>query len=50
MGHPDYPSTPAVTWAGEDLLAGPTPLGMSPDKRARLGLFLAFQYPSAIRA
>ena len=27
---------------------GPTPLGMPPDKRARLGLFLAFQYPSAI--
>jgi Fe-S cluster assembly ATP-binding protein len=49
MGHPDYHvDTGTITWAGEDLLAGPTPLGMSPDKRARLGLFLAFQYPSAI--
>jgi Fe-S cluster assembly ATP-binding protein len=49
MGHPDYHvDAGTVTWAGEDLLAGPTPLGMSPDKRARLGLFLAFQYPSAI--
>jgi Fe-S cluster assembly ATP-binding protein len=49
MGHPDYiVDAGTITWAGEDLLAGPTPLGMSPDKRARLGLFLAFQYPSAI--
>jgi Fe-S cluster assembly ATP-binding protein len=49
MGHPDYTvDTGSITWAGHDLLKGPTPLGMSPDKRARLGLFLAFQYPSAI--
>ncbi|HKO32388.1 MAG TPA: Fe-S cluster assembly ATPase SufC [Candidatus Limnocylindria bacterium] len=49
MGHPDYHvDAGSITWAGEDLPAGPTPLGMSPDKRARLGLFLAFQYPSAI--
>jgi Fe-S cluster assembly ATP-binding protein len=49
MGHPDYHvDAGSITWAGEDLLAGPTPLGMPPDKRARLGLFLAFQYPSAI--
>ena len=49
MGHPDYHvDAGSVTWAGEDLLKGPTPQGMSPDKRARLGLFLAFQYPSAI--
>jgi Fe-S cluster assembly ATP-binding protein len=49
MGHPDYHvDAGTITWAGKDLLAGPTPLGMSPDKRARLGLFLAFQYPSAI--
>jgi len=49
MGHPDYRvDAGSITWAGEDLLSGPTPLGMSPDKRARLGLFLAFQYPSAI--
>jgi Fe-S cluster assembly ATP-binding protein len=49
MGHPDYHvDAGSITWAGEDLLSGPTPLGMSPDKRARMGLFLAFQYPSAI--
>jgi Fe-S cluster assembly ATP-binding protein len=49
MGHPDYHvDAGTITWAGHDLLAGPTPLGMSPDKRARLGVFLAFQYPSAI--
>ena len=49
MGHPDYHvDAGSITWAGEDLLNGPTPLGMPPDKRARLGLFLAFQYPSAI--
>jgi Fe-S cluster assembly ATP-binding protein len=49
MGHPDYHvDAGSITWAGQDLLAGLTPLGMSPDKRARLGLFLAFQYPSAI--
>ncbi|TMB48527.1 MAG: ATP-binding cassette domain-containing protein, partial [Chloroflexi bacterium] len=49
MGHPDYRvNAGSISWRGKDLLAGPTPLGMSPDKRARLGLFLAFQYPSAI--
>jgi Fe-S cluster assembly ATP-binding protein len=49
MGHPDYHvDAGSVTWRGQDLLKGPTPRGMSPDKRARLGLFLAFQYPSAI--
>ncbi len=49
MGHPDYRVTAgSITWRGQDLLHGPTPLGMAPDKRARLGLFLAFQYPSAI--
>jgi Fe-S cluster assembly ATP-binding protein len=49
MGHPDYHvDAGSITWAGEDLLHGPTPLGMPPDRRARLGLFLAFQYPSAI--
>jgi Fe-S cluster assembly ATP-binding protein len=49
MGHPDYKvNAGTLTWRGQDLLAGPTPIGMSPDKRARLGLFLAFQYPSAI--
>ena len=49
MGHPDYTvNGGSITWAGVDLLKGPTVLGLSPDKRARLGLFLAFQYPSAI--
>ncbi|HEU5324302.1 MAG TPA: Fe-S cluster assembly ATPase SufC, partial [Candidatus Limnocylindria bacterium] len=43
MGHPDYTvDAGSVTWRGGDLLT------LSPDKRARLGLFLAFQYPSAI--
>jgi Fe-S cluster assembly ATP-binding protein len=43
MGHPDYTvDAGSVTWRGEDLLT------LSPDKRARMGLFLAFQYPSAI--
>ncbi len=43
MGHPDYHvDTGSVTWRGEDLLK------LTPDKRARLGVFLAFQYPSAI--
>ena len=43
MGHPDYRvDAGSVTWRGQDLLK------LSPDKRARLGVFLAFQYPSAI--
>jgi Fe-S cluster assembly ATP-binding protein len=43
MGHPDYHvDAGTVTWRGENLLTLP------PDKRARLGIFLAFQYPSAI--
>ncbi|MGH2416753.1 MAG: Fe-S cluster assembly ATPase SufC [Candidatus Limnocylindria bacterium] len=49
MGHPDYVvDAGTITWRGQNLLDGPTPLGLSPDKRARMGLFLAFQYPSAI--
>ena len=49
MGHPDYRvDAGSITWRGQSLLDGPTPQGLSPDKRARLGLFLAFQYPSAI--
>ena len=49
MGHPDYHADAgSITWRGQDLLKGATPIGLSPDKRARLGLFLAFQYPSAI--
>ncbi len=43
MGHPAYVVTSGkVTWKGRDVLK------LSPDKRARLGLFLAFQYPTAI--
>ncbi len=43
MGHPAYVVTGGqVLWKGRNLLA------LSPDKRARLGLFLAFQYPTAI--
>src|SRR5699024_9140403 len=43
MGHPSYVVTSGeVLWKGRDVLA------LSPDKRARLGLFLAFQYPTAI--
>jgi Fe-S cluster assembly ATP-binding protein len=43
LGHPLYVVTGGtVHWKGRDILA------LSPDKRARLGLFLAFQYPTAI--
>jgi Fe-S cluster assembly ATP-binding protein len=43
MGHPAYIINGGeVIWKGRDILA------LSPDTRARLGLFLAFQYPTAI--
>jgi Fe-S cluster assembly ATP-binding protein len=43
-GHPAYAvSAGSVEFAGQDLLALP------PEERARAGLFLAFQYPVAIR-
>ncbi|HET7029978.1 MAG TPA: Fe-S cluster assembly ATPase SufC [Candidatus Limnocylindrales bacterium] len=43
MGHPAYVIKGGqVTWKGRDVLA------LSADKRARLGMFLAFQYPTAI--
>ncbi|MEZ0239416.1 MAG: Fe-S cluster assembly ATPase SufC [Chloroflexota bacterium] len=43
MGHPSYTVTAGeIRWRGRELLK------LSPDKRARLGLFLAFQYPTAI--
>jgi Fe-S cluster assembly ATP-binding protein len=43
MGHPSYQVTKGqVTFKGQDLLA------LEPDERARLGLFLAFQYPVSI--
>ncbi|HWH23801.1 MAG TPA: Fe-S cluster assembly ATPase SufC [Candidatus Limnocylindria bacterium] len=43
MGHPAYEVTRGeVIWKGQDILR------LSPDKRGRLGIFLAFQYPTAI--
>jgi Fe-S cluster assembly ATP-binding protein len=43
MGHPAYTVTQGeVIWKGQNILS------LTPDKRARLGLFLAFQYPTAI--
>jgi Fe-S cluster assembly ATP-binding protein len=43
MGHPAYKvSGGEVLWKGVDILA------LSADKRARMGLFLAFQYPTAV--
>jgi Fe-S cluster assembly ATP-binding protein len=43
LGHPAYAVTAGeVIWKGRDILQ------LSPDKRGRLGLFLAFQYPTAI--
>jgi Fe-S cluster assembly ATP-binding protein len=43
MGHPGY-----VIKSGEVLWQGHNLLKLSADKRARLGMFLAFQYPMAI--
>ena len=43
MGHPRYKVT-----AGKMLFRGQDLAGMTPDKRARLGLFLAFQYPVGV--
>ena len=43
MGHPAYEVTQgSVTFRGTDVLE------LEPDERSRLGIFLAFQYPSAI--
>ncbi|MGA2052078.1 MAG: Fe-S cluster assembly ATPase SufC [Opitutales bacterium] len=42
-GHEDYTIT-----SGEVFLDGQPLLGLEPEERARLGLFLAFQYPSEI--
>ncbi len=43
MGHPRYEITSGTaTFKGENIFA------LAPDARAKLGLFLAFQYPSAI--
>jgi Fe-S cluster assembly ATP-binding protein len=43
MGHPAYEVTGGEIW-----FDGQNIVDMSPDERSRLGLFLAFQYPSAI--
>jgi Fe-S cluster assembly ATP-binding protein len=43
MGHPRYEVTGgSVTFEGEDVLE------LEPDERAKLGMFLAFQYPSEV--
>src|SRR5829696_2224149 len=42
-GHPKYEVTQGrILWQGEDMVELP------PDERAKRGLFLAFQYPTAI--
>ena len=43
MGHPSYTIT-----AGQIIFKGVDLMELAPDERARLGLFLAFQYPVAI--
>ena len=43
MGHPAYEVT-----AGEILFKGQNIVELEPDERAKLGLFMAFQYPVAI--
>ena len=43
MGHPNYEIT-----EGEVYFHGQNILGLEPDERSRLGMFLAFQYPVAI--
>jgi Fe-S cluster assembly ATP-binding protein len=43
MGHPRYEVTEGtVTFMGEDVLE------LEPDERAKMGMFLAFQYPSEV--
>ena len=43
LGHPRYEVTEgSVTFEGQDVLE------LEPDERARLGMFLAFQYPSEV--
>jgi Fe-S cluster assembly ATP-binding protein len=43
MGHPSYQVTQGEVWFG-----GQNILDLAPDERARMGLFLAFQYPVSI--
>jgi len=43
LGHPKYKVT-----GGDILVDGESLVGLTPDKRAKKGLFLAFQYPVAV--
>jgi Fe-S cluster assembly ATP-binding protein len=43
MGHPRYEVT-----AGDIRFRGDSMLGLTPDERARRGIFLAFQYPTGV--
>ena len=43
MGHPDYEIV-----SGDILFEGKSILSLKPDERAKMGLFLSFQYPSEI--
>ena len=43
LGHPKYKVT-----KGDIIVDGESIIGMTPDKRAKKGLFLAFQYPVAV--
>jgi Fe-S cluster assembly ATP-binding protein len=43
LGHPKYKVT-----KGDILIDGESIVGLTPDKRAKKGLFLAFQYPVAV--
>jgi Fe-S cluster assembly ATP-binding protein len=43
MGHPAYQVTEGEIW-----FKGQNMVGLAPDERSRLGLFLAFQYPLSI--
>src|ERR1051325_1727629 len=43
MGHPRYEVTGGKVW-----FRGQNVLELEPDERAQIGIFLAFQYPSAI--
>jgi Fe-S cluster assembly ATP-binding protein len=44
MGHPKYQIT-----SGQILIGGEIIIGLTPDKRVKKGLFLAFQYPVAVQ-
>ena len=44
MGHPKYQIT-----SGQVLIGGESIVGLTPDKRVKKGLFLAFQYPVSVQ-